>query len=300
MNTLVEKPRDLSVRSVFTSAWALTKNNLILLWIIGGVVIAGGALGDSIVQSVARDRSLYVMGHIIVGLLNVIVTLGVVRALLLIIDKKAITMQAVVPQALTIVRYILAQFFYSAVLFSVLIIGVILPGIIFAVSSHPWAIQMQSYVLNESASMDSVQGFIASFATDFIAIFMICVAYAFVVLVAFLYVVLRYHLFTYIIAEKGSGPMEALHQSAVLTRNVKLKLLGVYSVMVALNIVGAMVFLVGLLVTVPLTSIASVYIYRVLQKHSARNDEEVGAESDENTADESQKGGGKSENIEEK
>ena len=70
--------------------------------------------------------------------------------------------------------------------------------------------------------------------------------------------------FTYIIVDKEAGPISALKESAVITKGVKSKLLTFSFVLFGLNILGALCFLIGLLVTIPISLIASAYVYRTL------------------------------------
>ncbi len=52
-----------------------------------------------------------------------------------------------------------------------------------------------------------------------------------------------------------------------MTVGVKWHLLGFLLIVALLNLLGAIVFLVGLLVTVPVTMIAYAHIYQKLQAH---------------------------------
>ena len=68
----------------------------------------------------------------------------------------------------------------------------------------------------------------------------------------------------YLVIDKGLGPIEALKKSWKMTEGVtwNLILLGLLSVWV--NIAGILVFVIGLVITVPATTIAKAYVYRKL------------------------------------
>ena len=66
------------------------------------------------------------------------------------------------------------------------------------------------------------------------------------------------------IIDKKVGPVEALKASAALTKGVRWKLFGFTLVLALINIVGALLFLVGLLVSIPVSWIALAYVYRKL------------------------------------
>jgi hypothetical protein len=83
-----------------------------------------------------------------------------------------------------------------------------------------------------------------------------------------IYLALRLQFFSYLIIEKGSGPIEALKQSWRITDGFTWKLFVFGLIVTGINILGALVFLVGLVWTVPMTQIATAYIYRRLSDRS--------------------------------
>lgn len=81
-----------------------------------------------------------------------------------------------------------------------------------------------------------------------------------------IYFVLKYQFFSYLIVDKNLGIFDALKKSAEITKDVKWKLLGFGFALLGLNIAGALALLVGLLVTVPVSVMAAVFVYRALSK----------------------------------
>lgn len=71
----------------------------------------------------------------------------------------------------------------------------------------------------------------------------------------------------YLVIDKGLGPIEAMKQSKLITSGHKWQLLGLCVLLGLINILGAICLLVGLLVTVPVTSLAIVHAYRTLSSH---------------------------------
>ncbi len=90
-----------------------------------------------------------------------------------------------------------------------------------------------------------------------------------------IYFILKYQFFSYLIVDKRLGVFDALKQSAVITKDVKWKLLGFAFVLCGINLLGVLAFLVGLAVSVPVSVLAYVYVYRVLSKHLTSTREEV-------------------------
>lgn len=81
-----------------------------------------------------------------------------------------------------------------------------------------------------------------------------------------IYFSLKYQFYGYLIVDKGLQPFEALKKSATMTVGIKWKLLGFSFALVGLNIVGALLLVVGLLATIPVSILAYVYVYRMLSK----------------------------------
>lgn len=80
-----------------------------------------------------------------------------------------------------------------------------------------------------------------------------------------IYFLLRYSMVRFAALE-GAGIRGSLRRSAQMTQNVKWRLLGFLLAIVGINILGALCFFVGLLVTVPMTMIAYARVYRKLQE----------------------------------
>lgn len=80
-----------------------------------------------------------------------------------------------------------------------------------------------------------------------------------------IYFGLKYQFYAYLIVDKNLGAVEALKKSAVMTDGVKWKLLGFCFVLFGLNILGFIALAFGLLVTIPMSIMAYVYVYRTLR-----------------------------------
>lgn len=75
---------------------------------------------------------------------------------------------------------------------------------------------------------------------------------------------IKYQFFAYFIIDKDMKPMEALQASARITEGQKMNLFLFGCVLILVNFAGLLALGVGLLVTIPLTSMAVVYVYRKL------------------------------------
>lgn len=69
---------------------------------------------------------------------------------------------------------------------------------------------------------------------------------------------------SYIVIDRSMGPIEALQESRRITDGHKWNLLGFALALIGINILGLLCLVVGLLVSVPVSSLAIVHAYRVL------------------------------------
>lgn len=90
-----------------------------------------------------------------------------------------------------------------------------------------------------------------------------------------IYFGLKYQFFNYLIVDKNLQPFEALKKSAEMTEGVKWKLFGFAFTLGGLNILGALVLIVGLFVTIPVSILAYVYVYRELSKRLIEKSEKT-------------------------
>jgi uncharacterized membrane protein len=69
---------------------------------------------------------------------------------------------------------------------------------------------------------------------------------------------------TFIVIERELGPIEAMKESNRITRGHKWPLLGFVLVLTLINLLGLLALVVGLLVSIPVSTLAFVHAYRVL------------------------------------
>lgn len=75
---------------------------------------------------------------------------------------------------------------------------------------------------------------------------------------------IKFWFFDYFIMDKKVGPIEALKRSAELTSGVKWKLFLFFLALTGINILGALLLLIGLFLTIPTTMMAAAFVYRKL------------------------------------
>lgn len=82
-------------------------------------------------------------------------------------------------------------------------------------------------------------------------------------------VFLAYQFGEYIVIDRNLGPVEALEESARITKGNRWELLWLFLMIIGINILGALALLVGLLVTVPVSWLAIVHAYRTLEHRAS-------------------------------
>jgi uncharacterized membrane protein len=69
---------------------------------------------------------------------------------------------------------------------------------------------------------------------------------------------------TFIVVDREVGPIEAMTESKRITHGYKWSLLGFSLVLVFINLLGILALVVGLLVSIPVSSLSFAYAYRLL------------------------------------
>jgi len=75
---------------------------------------------------------------------------------------------------------------------------------------------------------------------------------------------IKFGFYSYLIVDKNAGLMDSLKKSSLLTQGVKMNLFIFGLLLILFNIAGVLALGIGLLVTIPTTLMASVYVYRKL------------------------------------
>jgi uncharacterized membrane protein len=78
------------------------------------------------------------------------------------------------------------------------------------------------------------------------------------------WLMLMLQFYGYLIVDQNLGPMAALTKSAAITRGAKGQLLLLWLILGLINLAGVLACFVGLFATIPLTTMATVFVYRKL------------------------------------
>lgn len=87
-----------------------------------------------------------------------------------------------------------------------------------------------------------------------------------------IYWAVKYWFYRYFIVDKGMGPIDALKRSGQVTYGAKWWVLLFALVVIGINILGALACGIGLFVTVPITMVATAYVYRQMLSTERRTE----------------------------
>lgn len=80
-----------------------------------------------------------------------------------------------------------------------------------------------------------------------------------------IYLAIRYQFYSFLIVDKNIGIFDSFEKSSKMTEGVKWQLFLLGLVLVVINIIGAIPFFLGLIVTIPVSVMSTVYVYKKLQ-----------------------------------
>lgn len=82
---------------------------------------------------------------------------------------------------------------------------------------------------------------------------------------------ITYSFYFYFIVEKGAGPVDAMKMSRKITVGERWHILGCFLIVILTNLVGAIVIGIGLFVSVPVSMLMLVYVYKKLSEKKLEN-----------------------------
>jgi hypothetical protein len=222
-----------SIKDAFGFGWAMFKEKL---WFLLGLVAISGlfaALPD-VVAKLTDDKIVFFLAQVISVVIGFVVDAGLIYVMLRLRDGKETKISDVFSQ-----YPIVFQYFVAGVLYGVMVVG--LP-VLFVVY------RLNDSVVNHTSSL--------FYARDLFILIPLCILS--------MYLVLRYQFYKYSLVDNYVDIVDSFKQSAKITDGQKWQLLRFSLAIIGINLLGLLVFGVGLFVTVPVTMLATVYVYRKL------------------------------------
>jgi len=245
------RSRGFSKREAIQFGWITMWNNpgffVVLMVLVGLVYILPGAL-----QAMVREERPFLSAFLALAsmVLHIVIAMGLIRISLQFACGEKGEFADLFACMPLFFKYFLAWILY-ALMVSAWWVVALLPGVI-AIALSPDLYVSSGYLPGSlSLWVLGLVGWMIPFA-------ILSLVWA-----------IKYMFFGYFIVERGLGPVKALQQSNALTKGAKWDLFIFGLLLCGINLLGALVFLIGLFVTIPTTMVAIAYVYRRLQSQGS-------------------------------
>ena len=232
--------RSINKRELFIQSWDLFKGNAQFLINIGVLVFVVQMLIPNLLDGFFNQMSIqYIFYRITYLLLVTGITLGVTAQLIK------------VTRLMTVDSFSDVFNYYHKIITSIM--GSVLVALAFGVLAVIFIILFMGV---SSLSVTSMENIIAS---DDISGPLMIGFMGYVIIIA--YLSLKTNFFTYFILDKNMGTIDALRESLTRTTGLEFELFTIYAILALLNLVGALLFGIGLLFTIPYSWLVVSVIY---------------------------------------
>tara|TARA_X000001036_G_scaffold89836_1_gene82181 strand:- start:4912 stop:5631 length:720 start_codon:yes stop_codon:yes gene_type:complete len=232
--------RSINKRELFIQSWDLFKGNAQFLINIGVLIFLVQMLIPNLLDGFFNQMSIqYILYRITYLLLVTGVTLGVTAQMIK------------VTRLMTIESFSDVLNYYHKILTS--ITGSVLVALAFGVLAVIFIILFMGV---SSLSIESIESMAKG---DEVSGPLMIGFMGYIVIIA--YLSLKTNFFTYFIVDKDMGPIDALRESLTRTTGLEFELFTIYSILALLNLIGALLFGIGLLFTIPYSWMVVSVIY---------------------------------------
>lgn len=232
--------RSINKRELFIQSWDLFKGNAQFLINIGVLIFLVQMLIPNLLDGFFNQMSIqYILYRITYLLLVTGVTLGVTAQMIK------------VTRLMTIESFSDVLNYYHKILTS--ITGSVLVALAFGVLAVIFIILFMGV---SSLSIESIESMAKG---DEVSGPLMIGFMGYIVIIA--YLSLKTNFFTYFIVDKDMGPIDALRESLTRTTGLEFELFTIYSILALLNLIGALLFGIGLLFTIPYSWMVISIIY---------------------------------------
>jgi uncharacterized membrane protein len=259
--------KNFSINAAFSFAWQRYKEHWWLLSSSYAIVLVLSCLFSALEQQ-ARG---YMLLPAVVGLLNAVVSVVLGIGILVIVFKVARGERADYNDLLNRTE-VFFKYFGTQILFGIMIGATIISGVL---------LTLILFFFSKTGSL--TESFSHPIATSaIVAIGLIGLA----VLIVIGAIIAAFYFNQYAVVDRQVGPVEALSVSKNLTAGVRWKVLAFILIAGIVSVIGIIGFFVGLLVTLPLSALATVYVYDQLWRQTYQPDEIVSPDQDDASTNE--------------
>lgn len=231
--------KDFSIKELVRYGWETYKRNpgivigASVLYIVFSVVVPNVVSSASESFSGGAAAGLGIILYIAAWAVSLVVQIGYTKAFLNLHDGKSARVADLFTQ-----YHLFWKYLGTSILVNLIVAGpIMVVGILGA-------------ILSMSAAND--------------VIFSVAMTLSIMLIIPAIYFSIRYGFAMLVTVDRGSGPVEALKQSSAMTVGVKWRILLFWLAMAGLNILGVLALIIGLIVTIPITFIAYLHLYRRL------------------------------------
>jgi hypothetical protein len=228
-----------SVDEAIQFGWNVMKENLVF-FILVMVIVSAIQITPGIITGLIEKKMpvLSMVISVISMLVNMVMGIGLIRIALKLCDTRSAEIHDLFScDPGLFFKYFLSTMLYTLILLGVL--GVLLVPVVVAV------------ILSGGKPNFIIVGSLAAVLIP-----------AGVIVVVWL--ALKLQFYSYLIIDRGLGPIGALNQSSVITRGAKGQLLIVWILTGLINIAGFILCFIGLFASIPITMMAMAFVYRRL------------------------------------
>lgn len=213
-----------------------------MLLIVGVIYLVSGAISEGAER---QDQLTSALIGVVMWIIQLIIGMGMIKIALKFADNQKGQFADLYNQYPLFFKYLLASILNGLIIFIGMIPLLIYIFFIYRATTSFGATTSQSTTLPPLALLPIL---------------------ALIMMIPILIFGIRLQFYSYFIIDKEYGPIEALKQSWTATKGNYWRLVLLSLATVGLNLLGALALLIGLLWTIPTTSIATASVYKKLSK----------------------------------
>jgi|GEM_PF-3218372 len=238
-----------SIREAVRFALSAVKRNVgfyILLSVLIFVVAFGAEMINEY-RSVNESDVLSLVAHILLLVLNLILSIWAIRVGLDAAEAKKPSFSNFLPSWEVVWKFILSNALVALI--------VVVPAILFV-----GAIALLTFGSVVGLAALPTLGSLSPILVGLVGVLVLLLIFALI------YLGTRFMFSTYYVVDQKLGPIESVRASWHSTHSFVWKLIGLMFVLSLINFVGMLAFFIGLLVTIPITLVATAYAYRQISQ----------------------------------
>ena len=233
-----------SIREAVKFGWGAVKGN-IGFFVILSVLILSVSFGAEMVnefRSLNESSVLSLVVHVLLLVLNLILSIWAIRVGLDVVDAKKPSFANFLPSWEVVWKFVFSNILVALIVVvpSMLILGA-----------------LRLLVVGSVVSLAALPTF-GPLSLILLGVLILLLIFVLI------YFGTRFMFATYYVVDQKLGPVESIRASWRTTRGVVWKLVGLIFVLAFINMIGVLAFVVGVLVTIPISLVASAYVYRSL------------------------------------